>query len=299
MCNHHCPRLEGKVATIQQGQRKILEDEETFWRGFIELDEIAEFNVLIQEHQAFLESLAPSSSSSSPEAPRAKSPSLRRGHEASAPVREDDDVRSTFSHDSGASCRTAFSVSSRFMPETEPQEFPEDPIAMISEIEAIRKSGNTEALVQFTRWQNWDKGYSLLDPATRQRTAVSYLSEGEIRTLFQFSNDGAPLGQLVFCSGREMTRPHWRFIGQVLGQEMNLSLFLFLAKGTICFNRKYEHIVPAAARQAIEKLGSMLRASRHRPSAAPSSGAPAAYAPRFSAASSSSSAPSPASTDGK
>lgn len=282
---------EMRIIAALYKERCKFELNETAGRNEFTTLEAHEFDALLEEYRAFLDAQAAlasssaSSSSSSEAAPRAKSPS--RGRSA-AP--EDNEVRSTCSHDSRASFQTRFSVASGFMPNT--PEFPENTSEMISEIKAIRESKDINALVNFTRWAGWDKGYNIFDRATGQSTAVPYLSEDEIRTLFQFSSDGAPLSELVFQPGREMPRAHWRFIGQIHGRPMGLSLFLFLAKGTICFNPEFEPFVPASTRTAIALLKAKLDQSKF----VPSSGAPRAYAPGFAASSSSPVAPASASS---
>lgn len=268
--------------------RFCFENKESELRAYIDFDETEAFNALLEEHQAFLDAQAAlasssaSSSSSSEAAPRAKSPSRGRRQ-------EDDEVRSTYSHDSKASFQTRFSVASGFMPNT--PEFPENTSEMISEIKAIRESNDIQALVNFTRWAGWDKGYNIVDRATGLSKPMPYLNEDEIRILFQFKSNGASLGDLRFEPGREMPRAHWRFVSDLIDrstcQPMVLSVFLFLAKGTICFNPKLEQFVPNAMRTAM----ALLKATLDQSKLAPRSGAPRAYAPRFAASSSSPAAP--------
>lgn len=280
---------EMRIIAALYKERCKFELNETAGRNEFTTLEAHEFDALLEEYRAFLDaqtalaSSSASSSSSSDTAPRAKSPS--RGRQAS--VSREDDARSACSRDS---FQTRFSVASGFVSST--PEFPENTSEMISEIKAIRESKDINALVNFTRWAGWDKGYNIFDRATGQSTAVPYLSEDEIRILFQFSSDGAPLSELVFQPGREMPRAHWRFIGQVHGRPMALSLFLFLAKGTICFNPELEPFVPASTRTAIALLKAKLDQSKF----VPSSGAPRAYAPGFAASSSSPAAPASASS---
>lgn len=209
-------------------------------------------------------------------APRAKSSSLRRGHEASAPAAPGDEVRSTCSRDS---YRTRFSVGSEVAPNI--PKFAENAGAMIEEINEIQQSEDIRELVNFLRWAGWDKGYASRNRQTGESTQVPYLGANEIVALFQFTKDlgsgvEIKLEKLAFCPGRKMERFNWRIVSQK--GSYSISLLALLAEGKICFKPGLKELMHPSAEKALDEMLAKMRVKLAVPRFAASSSSPAAPA---------------------
>ncbi len=207
-------------------------------------------------------------------APRAKSPSLRRGRDASTTA--DDDRRSIFS---GVSCYSKFSVASEVAPNI--PKFAENARAMIEEINEIQQSGDIRELANFPRWAGWDKGYVKRNPQTGESTQVPYLGATEITALFQFTKDlgsgvEIKLEKLAFCPGRKMERFNWRIVSQK--GSYSISLLALLAEGKICFKPGLKELMHPSAENALDEMLSKMRIKLAAPRFAASSSSPAASA---------------------